>query len=140
MLKSGIGVGSSGPSQGRSAALGELVFAKFFTGKTPHVMRKGECRMSFRRAGCLVVLAVTSVLLFTVNAAECITIKPAAFDRILANVPEEVMAGVEFEVAVTFVDRYGNLMAENWKPETSLTLNVSQAASVQQSIRPRIQV
>jgi S-adenosylmethionine hydrolase len=52
----------------------------------------------------------------------------------VASVPKEVMAGVEFEVAVTFVDRYGNPMAENWKPETSLTLNVSQPASVQPSI------
>ncbi|MDF1526575.1 MAG: hypothetical protein RRA15_06575 [bacterium] len=90
--------------------------------------------MSFRRAGCLAVLAVISVLSFTPNTAQSITIKPAAFDHIVASVPEEVMAGVEFEVAVTFVDRYGNLMAENWKPETSLTLSVSQAASVQPSI------
>jgi hypothetical protein len=97
-------------------------------------MRKGECWMSFRRAGCLAVFAAISVLSFTVNTAQSITIKPAAFDHIVASVPEEVMAGVEFEVAVTFVDRYGNLMAENWKPETSLTLNVSQPASVQPSI------
>ena len=110
---------------------GEPVFAKHFTGKTPQMMRKGECWMSFRRAGCLAVLAVISVLSFTVNTAQSITIKPAAFDHIVASVPEEVMAGVEFEVAVTFVDRYGNLMAENWKPDTSLTLSVSQAASVQ---------
>jgi len=54
--------------------------------------------MSFRRAGCLIVLAVVSVLLLTVNSAECITIRPAAFDHILSSVPEEVMAGVEFEV------------------------------------------
>ena len=90
--------------------------------------------MSFRRAGCLAVLAVASVISLTVNSAECITIKPAVFDHIEANVPDEVMAGVEFEVAVTFVDRYGNPMADNWKPETSLTLNVSQPASVQPSV------
>jgi len=102
--------------------------------KAPEVMRKGECRMSFRRAGCLVVLAVLCVLILSVNSAECITIKPAAFDHIEASVPEVVMAGVEFEVAVTFVDRYGNPMAEDWKPDTSLTLRVSQPASVQPSV------
>jgi hypothetical protein len=90
--------------------------------------------MSLRRAGCLTVLAVIGILSFTANTAEGITIKPAAFDRIVANVPQEVMAGVEFEVAVTFVDRYGNPMGENWKPGSSLTLNVSQPASVQPSI------
>ena len=90
--------------------------------------------MSFRRAGCLVVLAVVSALLLTVSSAECITIRPAAFNHIEAIVPEEVMAGVEFEVAVTFVDRYGNPMADNWKPETSLTLKVSQPASVRPSV------
>ena len=90
--------------------------------------------MSFRRAGCLAVLTVVSVLLITVNSAECITVKPAAFDHVVADVPREVMAGVEFEVAVTFVDRYGNPMADDWKPKTSLALNVSQPASVQPSI------
>ena len=90
--------------------------------------------MSFKRTGCLAVLVVISVLLVTVNNAECITIRPAAFDHIVANVPTEVMAGVEFEVGITFVDRYGNLMDDSWKPETSLTLNVSQPASVQPSV------
>ena len=90
--------------------------------------------MSLRRTGCLAVLAVVSVLLFTVNNAECITVRPAAFDHLRASVPDEVMAGVEFEVKVTFVDRYGNTMADTWKPETSLTLNVSQPASVQPPI------
>lgn len=90
--------------------------------------------MSFRRAGCLVVLAVSWVMIFSVHSAESITIKPAAFDHIQARVPEVVMAGVEFEVAVTFVDRYGNPMAESWRPETSLTLRVSQPASVQPSV------
>ena len=90
--------------------------------------------MSFRRAGCLAVLAVAIVISLTVNRAECITVRPALFDHIEASVPQEVMAGVEFEVAVTFVDRYGNSMADNWKPETSLTLNVSQPASVQPSV------
>ena len=112
----------------------ELFNAKLFSWKAPQEMRKGECLMSFRRAGCLTVLAVVSVLLLTVNSAECITIRPAAFDHILSSVPEEVMAGVEFEVAVTFVDRYDNPMADNWKPETSLTLNVSQPASVRPSV------
>ena len=104
------------------------------SGKAPEVMRKGECRMSFRRAGCLAVLAVLSVLIFSVRSAECITIKPAAFDHIEASVPEVVMAGVEFEVAVTFVDRFGNPMADDWEPDTSLTLRVSQPASVQPSV------
>ena len=90
--------------------------------------------MSFRRAGLLAVLVVISVVLLTVDSGECITIRPAAFDHIVASVPDEVMAGVEFEVAVTFVDRYGNPMTEDWKPDTSLTLNVSQPASVQPSI------
>jgi hypothetical protein len=98
------------------------------------MMRKGECWMSFRRAGYLAVLAVISVVLLSAESAECITVRPAAFDHIVADVPGEVMAGVEFEVAVTFVDRYGNPMAKNWKPDTSLTLNVSQPASVQPSL------
>jgi hypothetical protein len=97
-------------------------------------MRKGECWMSFRRTGCLAVLTVISVVFITVKSGECITIRPAAFDHIEASVPEEVLAGVEFEVAVTFVDRYGNPMADNWKPETSLTLHASQPASVRPSV------
>lgn len=90
--------------------------------------------MSLRRAGCLAVLGVVSVFLLIIDNAFCMTIEPAAFDHILAEVPKEVMAGVEFEVAVTFVDRYGNPMSATWKPESSLTLNVSQPASVQPSI------
>ena len=50
--------------------------------------------MSFRRTACLAVLTVISVLLLTPDKAACITVRPAAFDRILADVPEEVMAGV----------------------------------------------
>ena len=87
--------------------------------------------MSIRRVACLAVLAVVSVLIFTADKAVCITVRPAAFDRVLANVPEEVMAGVEFEISVTFVDRYGNPMPDTWKPESPLTLSVSQPASVQ---------
>jgi hypothetical protein len=98
------------------------------------MLRKGECRMSIRRAACLAVLAVASVLMFTADEAACITIRPAAFDRVLADVPAEVMAGVEFEVRITFVDRYGNPMSDTWKPESSLALNVSQPASVQPPI------
>ncbi len=113
---------------------GGVYFAKLFFGKAPQVMRKGGYRMSFRRAGCLAVLTVVSVLMLAVSSAQSITIRPAAFDHIEATVPEEVMAGVEFEVAVTFVDRYGNPMADNWKPETSLNLTVSQPASVRPSI------
>jgi hypothetical protein len=98
------------------------------------MMRKGECRMSLRRAGCLAAIAVISVLSFQVQSAYCITVKPAPFDHIEAVVPTEVMAGVEFEVSVTFVDRFGNPMSENWKPENSLTLHVSQPSSVQPSV------
>lgn len=90
--------------------------------------------MSLRRAGCITVLAFTCVLSLKVGTAECITVRPAAFDHVVADVPREVMAGVGFEVAITFVDRYGNPMADTWKPETSLTLHVSQPASVQPSI------
>jgi len=90
--------------------------------------------MSLRRAGCLVLLAAVSAILLTADSAECITIRPAAFDHITASVPKEVMAGVEFEVAVTFVDRFGNPMGQNWKPDTSLTLKVSQSASVRPSV------
>ena len=87
--------------------------------------------MSLRRTACLAVLAAIGILIFTADKAACITVRPAAFDHVLASVPDEVMAGVEFEVTVTFVDRYGNPMSDTWKPESSMTLNVSQPASVQ---------
>jgi hypothetical protein len=44
------------------------------------------------------------------------------------------MAGEEFEVQVTFVDRFGNTMPEGWKPEAPVSLTVSKPASVLPSI------
>ncbi|MDF1536022.1 MAG: hypothetical protein P1S46_05890 [bacterium] len=86
--------------------------------------------MSFWRTVCLTVLTACFLTTFTVRSAESITVKPAAFDRIEAKVPQEVMAGEEFEVQVTFMDRFGNTMPEGWKPEAPVSLTVSKPASV----------
>ena len=78
-------------------------------------------------AGFLVIL---SPVLFLPQPGECITVEPAAFEQVKTDVPAEVMAGEPFEIGISFLDRYGNLMPEDWKPPFSLSLSVSQPASV----------
>ena len=86
--------------------------------------------MSFYRTVCLAVLTICSLAITAVPDVHSITIKPAAFDRIEAEVPKEVMAGEEFEVKVTFMDRFGNAMPDSWKPDEPVSLTVSKPASV----------
>jgi len=86
--------------------------------------------MSSGRAFCIVLSAILSLVPLFPQSAECITVKPAAFDHVQATVPDKVMAGEQFEVFISFFDRYGNLMPEGWKPASSLTLSVSQPATV----------
>ncbi len=90
--------------------------------------------MSTRWAYCLAAAAGLSVYLILTTPAHSITVRPATMDHIEASVPAEVMAGEEFLVPITFVDRFGNDMPPGWKPVTSLSLTLSQPASVQPSV------
>lgn len=87
--------------------------------------------MPLRPAGCLAVLAVVCGLLLAAGGAECADLRQTVFNRIVAKVPKEIAAGVEFPVSITFVDSQGNPMADGWKPESSLTLQTSQPTSIQ---------
>lgn len=99
-----------------------------------NVLRKGECRVSFRRAGFFTVLVLAGVLFLAAGHAYCATAITGDFDHIKAVVPVEVAAGVGFDVSITFVDRNGNPMADGWKPERSLILQTSQPSSIQPPI------
>ncbi|UCG39453.1 MAG: hypothetical protein JSV00_04310 [bacterium] len=86
--------------------------------------------MSSRRSLCLALIVIGSLVLPLARNAPAITVKPASFDHVEASIPQEVMAGVEFEVVVTFVDRFGNPMPEGWRPPNSFGLSASQPASI----------
>lgn len=86
--------------------------------------------MSSGRAFFLVFSIITPFFLHFPQSAESITVKNSALDYIKAVVPKEVVAGEEFEVIISFVDRFENSMPPEWKPSSSLSLTASRPASV----------
>lgn len=101
------------------------------TEEGPLMAGKGKSRMSFWRCGRVALLAVAAVWLLSVQGTESAALRLHLLDHFIAQVPGEVTAGVEFPVSITFVDSYGDPMADDWEPENAVTLQASRPASIQ---------
>jgi hypothetical protein len=90
--------------------------------------------MFSRRVFRLVFPVVVSLLLLPAPSTAGVTDKASEFDHVEADIPDEVAAGEEFEVVVSFVGHSGNLLSERWKPSTTFSLAISRPGSVLPSV------